>query len=109
MSAIPFDVVEQILAYLDEDDLQTLRASSLVCKSWIHPSQRLIFKKFDLNQHVYLSDRTKCTPPASVFTDSPHLAVYVRRVEIRVGRTSECDPLVAPLLRMFTSTRSLLF
>lgn len=106
---IPFDIVEQIFLYLDEENFQTLRACSLVCKSWIYSSQCLIFNKFVLSQRVYSSDGTKCTPPASILADSPHLAAYVRRVEFRVGRTEECDPLAASLLRKFTNTRSLLF
>ena len=45
---LPFELVDEIIDHLPEDDKQSLRNCSLVAKSWIDPSQRRLFHRVDI-------------------------------------------------------------
>ncbi|KAF9494754.1 hypothetical protein BDN71DRAFT_1590246 [Pleurotus eryngii] len=100
------DIVNEVLQCL-AGDMQTLGKCSLVCKSWVSLSQRLIFNKFVF---TIVLDRnyTSYTRQATILADSPHLAAYVQRVYISVGSAASGRPLI-PLLRRLTNVRSFTF
>ena len=43
MPDLPQELLDEIVAHLPSDDVKTLRACSLVAKSWVYPAQRLLF------------------------------------------------------------------
>ncbi|GBC06729.1 hypothetical protein RclHR1_00700028 [Rhizophagus clarus] len=52
MSKLPLETIEEILSYIDEDDIRTFRSLSLINKTWCSLSIPHLWKKpFNLKQH----------------------------------------------------------
>ncbi|KAF7347403.1 hypothetical protein MVEN_01496200 [Mycena venus] len=99
---LPTELVEYILDFLDSlRDRQTL-SCSLVSRSWVQSSQSQLFREIRLR----LSRQTRLSNEQIV---SPHLVLYIRRLEIlsHIRSRLNSNPLVAQLLPMLSALCSL--
>ena len=59
---LPQELLDQIFTYFPLDDLQSLRSCSLVSKSWLEPSRRLLFAHVLIDATSYQSWLDKISP-----------------------------------------------
>lgn len=59
---LPEEVLDEILSHLPSDNGRTLRSCSLVSKSWLEPSRRLLFANIIIRRDNYQSWREKIPP-----------------------------------------------
>ncbi|KAL0955183.1 hypothetical protein HGRIS_004090 [Hohenbuehelia grisea] len=73
-------------------DRMALHACSLVCKDWAALTRPLLFSKLFLND-LDGSGPERCRNSLQLFTESPHLVKYIRRVHLGCGElTVHNDP-----------------
>ncbi|KAF9781572.1 hypothetical protein BJ322DRAFT_1076994 [Thelephora terrestris] len=59
---LPEELLDEIFSHLRPDDRQSLRSCSLVSKSWLEPSRRLIFSSILIHFHTYQSWLSTISP-----------------------------------------------
>ncbi|KAF8519460.1 hypothetical protein JB92DRAFT_2004332 [Gautieria morchelliformis] len=77
-SRLPQELINAVTDNLRKDH-GALLACSLVCRSWLPSSQRHLFRRV-----TFALDEDGCVQLAQVLLDSPHLANYIRELEVRV-------------------------
>ncbi|KAF8512384.1 hypothetical protein JB92DRAFT_2928270 [Gautieria morchelliformis] len=77
-SRLPQELIDAITDDLHED-YDALLACSLVCRSWLPSSQRLLFRAV-----TFVLEEDRCNKLAQALLDSPHLANYIRELEVCV-------------------------
>ncbi|KAI0049906.1 hypothetical protein FA95DRAFT_1603921 [Auriscalpium vulgare] len=111
---LPFDIHARIIEFVyilsqsHEIDLPTLSACALVCKGWIAPAQRLLFRRIrrPSNSGYDTGPWFRHVTPLLLraFTSHPHLGTYVRSITLEIvpSRLSAktCDALWLSLLRL---------
>ncbi|KAF7985955.1 hypothetical protein HWV62_43904 [Athelia sp. TMB] len=92
---IPHELTDSIIGHL-RDDLAAITACSLTCSAWTPPAQAYLFH--DL--HLLSSSRAKTFH--ALLESSPHLALYVRTLEIQTQAEEDhmetIIPVIAPQL-----------
>ncbi|KAI0045577.1 hypothetical protein FA95DRAFT_1596767 [Auriscalpium vulgare] len=86
MIALPHDVHVEIINWVfrnsqhTEMDYPTLRACSTVCKSWIVPSQRLLFRRIQMfsSRHNRITKSNQLL--IATLQEKAHLRTYMRRI-----------------------------
>jgi hypothetical protein len=77
---IPPEMVDAVIDNLNTDgDRKALRACAQVCHAWLPLSQRHLFRRIKFGEGAARSTRL-----GQVMLSSPHLAKYVRRLEVRL-------------------------
>ncbi|KAF8495348.1 hypothetical protein JB92DRAFT_3143895 [Gautieria morchelliformis] len=76
-SRLPQELIDAVTDNLHEDH-GALLACSLVCRSWLPSSQRHLFWRV-----TFALDKDRCEQLAQGLLNSPHLANYIRELEIR--------------------------
>ena len=66
---LPQELLDEILSHLPKDDAETLRACSLVKRSWVYPAQRLLFSSIVLSARAYLLWGNKIDPDKTELLD----------------------------------------
>jgi hypothetical protein len=123
INSLAVELIDAIIGYVDEkDDISRnhLLSCSLVCRLWISSSQRRLFHHIKFGRFWYLGQ----THPGvqqldQVLVNSPHLASYIRVLELpnlSSSRLSEysryrggigTDELLSPLLPKLTQVQKL--
>jgi hypothetical protein len=99
---IPFDIIDGIV---DEfcNDLDTLKATSLVSRNFLASSQRHIFCNTSLWVNYYMKDSSKSPNRLlSIFKMKPELALHVRN--FRLSTSGEGDPILHGSLKHLEAT-----
>lgn len=60
--SLPHELLDEICGYLPPDDKQSLRACSLVARSWVSPARRRLFSSVTIAEDNYLLWRDKISP-----------------------------------------------
>ncbi|KAF9790872.1 hypothetical protein BJ322DRAFT_1017500 [Thelephora terrestris] len=102
---LPQDLLDEIfnLIYDEYDDNETLRACSLVEKSWVYPTQRLLFSCIDVDIGSYPPWEGRTGPGKAEPFDHTHSLFYFR------SRHHGCDTLprqLPPFRQLQTLTLS---
>ncbi|KAJ7610638.1 hypothetical protein DFH06DRAFT_1245903 [Mycena polygramma] len=86
---LPQELVDAIIEEVCDD--QTLQNCSLVAKAFVVPSQRSLFRSLYLYTRVNLAHHASstCGHACTLFDASPHLAAYVRRLTLCLGRAED--------------------
>ncbi|KAL0954036.1 hypothetical protein HGRIS_005190 [Hohenbuehelia grisea] len=84
MSSTPQEILDMIVSHSKSDDTY-LQNASLVCRSWALASQRHLFRRLRLATRSRVHKEDDDSDPAAFFAESPHLAAYVRELDINVG------------------------
>ncbi|TFK18749.1 hypothetical protein FA15DRAFT_675054 [Coprinopsis marcescibilis] len=90
MAQVPVELISHIVGYLS-DDISSLRATSLVCSRLLEPTQKILFRKLELQRtHQYwpvepgnVPDYKPGSALLAIFKQSPHLATYINEIYIR--------------------------
>jgi hypothetical protein len=82
-SRVPLEVIEQIIKY--NDNLSSIKACALVCQFFLPLCRKLIFASVTLNDSWGPYRTTDDLN--SLLTNSPHLAVYIRKLVYYVPKT----------------------
>ena len=98
---LPLELVDEIVSHLPSDDKQSLRNCSLVAKSWIHPSQRLLFEKVEIDQRNLQSWVDNISPTNTV------LLGQIRQFSYKEYPKAETEPAHCTLRDYFPSFRQL--
>ncbi|TFK18366.1 hypothetical protein FA15DRAFT_698064 [Coprinopsis marcescibilis] len=89
ISKFPTELIQHALGYL-KDDKVSLSEASLVCTAFLGPCQKILFSTIKFAQSSYETTAKRYSPGKEFLTilqASPHLATYVRRVEISDRRS----------------------
>jgi len=98
---IPPEATDSIIQYL-RDDLASMGACSLTCSAWTPPVQAYLFR----NIHISSFERAKAF--LSLLETSPHLALYARTLEIKMGEGEKHMEIIIPsIVPQFTEVRAL--
>ena len=77
LDGLPAELVDEVLSYLHDPDLATLRCCSLICTSWRIRSQLIIFK------HVFLWNESRLQTWCATIPPSPAgISSFVRTLEL---------------------------
>jgi len=89
MTTLPTELVEHITSFLDGvHDRATLLSCCLVSRSWVQSSQKHLFRRIRLSSQEFSQSRypevsgVLCHLLHESLLESPHLADYVRTLEI---------------------------
>lgn len=90
----PPELLDEIFSYLSEEDKETLRACSLVARSWVYPAQRLLFRSVVLAENNFQlwrkRVRTKKSEPLNhvrslhYFAEEPGFRYSHQRVDVPI-------------------------
>ena len=76
---LPEELLDEIFSHLPSYDEQSLRSCSLVSKSWLEPSRRLLFSNIRIHQDNYLSWLNNISPTnAGLLRNVRSLAYFFR-------------------------------
>ncbi|PBK93372.1 hypothetical protein ARMGADRAFT_123312 [Armillaria gallica] len=84
---IPQEVIDFHIIRRLAQDCTALQACALVCRAWRVPAQNHLFFRVELGDPLH-SDETKCDNFRRVLAYSPHLASYVRVLDLADGTGS---------------------
>jgi len=79
---------ELILLIVQELQLDTdsLKSSSLVCRAWCHPSQRILHSRISLLHGLRTEDfYTRCLVWLHRLEESPHIVPFITELELNLG------------------------
>lgn len=76
---VPPELLDEILGHLPSDEGRSLRSCSLVCKSWLDPSRRLLFTHVRLRQDNYKRWLNKISPTNTGVLSHVHSLTYFLR------------------------------
>ena len=82
---LPQELLDEILLHLPSDEGRSLRSCSLVSKSWLEPSRRLLFKHIRIRQDNYKLWLATISPTNAGVLFHVHSFAYF----LRVKRTSD--------------------
>jgi len=83
----PLELIEQIFEYL-QDDIPSLSACGLVCRSWVSPAQFLLFREVRL----YAESPTRGVDCAKLLENNPHVASFVKTLHLRLHQPDPTNP-----------------
>jgi len=108
---LPLDVISKVIDQMDSDtDGLTLRTLSTTCRALLKPSQRKLFNSFKILVTEPYDDtqRSRYFALNDLFNTSPHLAAYIRRLNVTFAVPFPATvPVLVSILERLGSTTSL--
>ncbi|KAI0045548.1 hypothetical protein FA95DRAFT_1607587 [Auriscalpium vulgare] len=108
MSPLPHDIHVDIIDWVYRSsqhagiDYETLGACSLVCKSWTGPSQRLVFRRTSILNHMEQLQRL-----LTVLIQNPLLPTYVRSINYVFHAAADTNENFFTLITLCSSVSNL--
>ncbi|KAK7449793.1 hypothetical protein VKT23_013269 [Stygiomarasmius scandens] len=82
---LPRELILLIVQEL-QSDTESLKSSSLVCRAWCHPSQRILHSRISLLHGLRTEDfYTRCLVWLYRLEESPHIAPFITELELNLG------------------------
>ncbi|KAJ6470192.1 hypothetical protein C8R47DRAFT_1200471 [Mycena vitilis] len=81
---LPLELHEEIIDYL-HGDVPTLKSCSLVCQAWRPSTRTRLFYRFNAWHDAFADDASLPGHCGKYFREVPHLAKYIREIDIQDG------------------------